>query len=53
MRNMWHKNSKTKAVPCACVFWYVCIFGACVCVCVFVCGMCVLMCEVILLVSLA
>ena len=55
-----HIRSQTKAVLCACVFWYVCILvHVCVCVCtcffvyVFVCGMCVLMCEVILLVSLA
>ena len=45
-----------------CVFWCVCVcVSLCMCVCtcffvfvyVFVCGMCVLMCEVIFLVSLA
>ena len=38
-----HICSQTKAVLCASVFWYVCIL-----VHVCVCGMCVLMCEVIL-----
>ena len=29
-----HICSQTKAVLCACVFWYVCFFGACTCMCV-------------------
>ena len=42
-----HICSQTKAVVCACVFWYVCV---CVCVCVW--HVCFNV-EVILLVSLA